>query len=91
MKKKKETNKHDTSFYDLHFFELVISQTLTTQHVLKFENMKVYFHFQVQNRKLFASLLTRHFLQSISYFIFNKLKKSKIHKLGFDTSNVAFV
>ena len=62
MKKKKETNKHDTSFYDLHFFELVISQTLTTQHVLKFENMKVYFHFQVQNRKLFVSLLTEHSL-----------------------------
>ena len=43
--KKKRINKHDTLFYDLHFFELVIPQIPTTQHVLKFENMKVYFHF----------------------------------------------
>jgi len=89
--KKKGINKHDASFYDLHLFELVIPQIPTTQHVLKFENMKVYFHFQVQNRKLFASLLTGHSLQGISCSVLNKSRKSKIHKLGFDTPNVASV
>ena len=39
--KKKGGNKYDASFYDLHFFELVIPQMPTTQHILKFENMKV--------------------------------------------------
>lgn len=53
--------------------------------------MKVYFHFQVQNRKLFASLLTRHSLQNISCFVFNKSKKSKIHKLSFNTPNVTSI
>jgi len=43
--KKKRINKHDTLFYDLHFFELVIPQIPTTQHVLKFEHIKVYFNF----------------------------------------------
>ena len=43
--KKKGTNKHNTLFYDFHLFELVIPQIPTTQHVLKFKNMKVYFHF----------------------------------------------
>jgi len=60
--RKKRINKHNASFYDLHLFELIIPQIPTTQNVLRFENMKVYFHFQVQNRKLFTSLLTGHSL-----------------------------
>ena len=53
--------------------------------------MKVYFHFQVQNRKLFTSLLTGHSLQGIFYSILNKSKKSKIHKFNFNTLNMAFI
>ena len=80
-----KNNKQNKSFFNIYINKITIPKYELNKQIMKFDNIKSYYHFKNINNELFVSVLTNKHLIKKSFK--NKLQKrdNNKNKIGFNT------